>query len=122
MLKNLRSLFLSVSLCLCGVFPTLADENWPQFRGPTGQGLTDSTNLPTTWNEKQNVKWKTPIHGRSWSSPVIWGNQIWFTTATEDGRELFVMCVDKETGKIVHDKRLFEDPTANPVFRSEERR
>ena len=115
---NIRSVVVTASLCLCAVvLPSRADENWPQFRGPTGQGLSDSTGLPTAWSESKNVKWKTPIHGRSWSSPVIWGSQIWFTTATEDGRELFVVCVDKETGKIVHDKRLFEDPTANPVFK-----
>jgi outer membrane protein assembly factor BamB len=117
MLRTIRPLLVAVLVCLCGALACAADENWPQFRGPTGQGVSDSTGLPTTWNEHQHVKWKTPIHGRSWSSPVIWGNQIWFTTATEDGRELFVICVDKETGKIVRDRRLFEDPAANPVFK-----
>lgn len=54
------------------------------------------------------MKWKTPIHGRAWSSPVILGNQVWLTTATEDGRELFAICVDRDSGKIVHDLKLFE--------------
>ena len=119
MLKSIRPLVLGVSLGLCcaAALPAAADENWPQFRGPTGQGLSDSKNLPTAWSEQQHVKWKTAIHGKSWSSPVVWGSQIWLTTATEDGRELFVMCVDKETGKVIHDKRLFEDPAANPVFK-----
>src|SRR3954454_18883502 len=94
-----------------------ADENWPQFRGPTGQGVTDSKNLPTTWSETKNVKWKTAIHGRGWSSPVIWGDQIWVSSATDDGRELFALCVDKNTGKIVHDLKLFDDPAANQMFR-----
>jgi len=92
------------------------EEDWPQFRGPSGQGTTDAKGLPTTWNETKNVKWKTAIHGKGWSSPVIWGKQIWLTTATEDGHDLFVLCIDKESGKIIHDIRLFEDTAANPIF------
>jgi len=94
-----------------------ADENWPQFRGPTGQGITTSTAIPTTWSETKNVKWKTPIHGRGWSSPVVWGNQVWLTTADEDGRELSLLCIDKETGKIAHDLKLFVDPAPNTIFK-----
>jgi outer membrane protein assembly factor BamB len=116
MRQPLRTLLLAASLCLAAAFAR-AGDNWPQFRGPTGQGVTDSTGLPLTWGEGQNVKWKTPIHGRAWSSPVVWGSQIWLTTASEDGRYLSALCVDKETGKVVHDLKLFEDPTPNPVFK-----
>ena len=73
--------------------------------------MSDSKNLPLTWGEGQNVKWKTPIHGKAWSSPVIWKNQIWVTTATEDGHELGVICLDKSTGKILIDKILFHIQT-----------
>ena len=55
----------------------------------SGDGISTSTNLPLRWSEQQNVKWKTPIHGRAWSSPVIWGQQVWLTTATTNGQELF---------------------------------
>jgi outer membrane protein assembly factor BamB len=85
-----------------------ASENWNQFRGPTGQGLSDSTGLPLKWSEEQHVKWKTPIHGKAWSSPVIWGNQVWLTTATPDGRELYAVCVDRTTGRILSDQKLFD--------------
>lgn len=91
-----------------------ADQNWPQFRGPQGNGHTASDGLPTTWSETENVKWKTAIHGRAWSSPVIWGNQIWMTTATEDGKQLSVVVVNKDSGKIVYDKKLFD--VAEPQF------
>lgn len=88
---------------------TLADEvNWPQFRGPRGDGVSLSTGLPVEWGEGNHVKWKTPIHGRAWSCPVVWGDQIWVTTATEDGKELFAVCVDRESGKVVQDLKLFE--------------
>jgi len=85
-----------------------AADAWPQFRGPTGQGMSDATGLPLKWSETENVRWKTAIHGKAWSSPVVWGEQIWLTTATEDGRELFAVAVDRATGRILHDLKLFE--------------
>ena len=85
-----------------------AEINWPEFRGPTGDGLSTSTNLPLRWSEEQNVKWKTPIHGKAWSSPVIWGQQVWLTTATTNGQELFAVCVDPGTGRVLQDLKLFD--------------
>ena len=89
----------------------LGNDSWPEFRGPSGVGLSDARGLPLTWSEEKNVKWKTPIHGRGWSSPVVLGNQVWLTTATPDGHELFAVCVDRDTGKIVHDLKLFHVET-----------
>jgi outer membrane protein assembly factor BamB len=91
-----------------------ADDTWPQFRGPNGDGHASSKKLPVKFSETQNVKWKTPIHGKAWSSPVVWKNQIWLTTATEDGKKMSAVGVDAETGKIVHDLVIFEN--ANPEF------
>lgn len=91
--------------------PSLAADNWPQFRGPGGQGIAEAGRLPATWSEKENIAWKTAIHGKAWSSPVVWGDQVWLTTATENGRELSVLCVDKNNGKIIHDRKLFDVPT-----------
>jgi outer membrane protein assembly factor BamB len=84
---------------------------WPQFRGPDGNGQAPASKPPLTWAEGKNVRWKTAIHGRAWSSPVILGNQIWMTTATEDGRELFAIALDRESGKILHDLKLFDVAT-----------
>src|SRR6185503_18626384 len=92
-------------LCCTSVF---AADHWPQFRGPGGDGHSDAKGLPLTWSETNNVKWKLAIHDKGWSSPVIWGNQIWLTTATDEGGKLFALCVDRDTGKIVHDLKLFE--------------
>jgi outer membrane protein assembly factor BamB len=89
-------------------------ENWPQYRGPDGDGHSDAKGLPLTWSETNHVKWKTPIHGRAWSSPVIWGNQIWLTTATEDGRELSVLCLNREDGQVIRDTKIFD--VENPQF------
>ena len=83
-------------------------ENWPQFRGPDGTGHSDSRGLPLVWDESKNVVWKTPIHDRGWSSPVVYGKQIWLTSASKDGRDLFVLCLDRDTGKVLKDWKLFE--------------
>lgn len=87
---------------------TLPASDWPQFRGPAGDGLARTNRVPVTWSEEQNVKWKTEIHGRAWSSPVILGRQIWLTTATPDARQLFAVCVDADSGKILRDLKLFQ--------------
>ncbi|MDP6113065.1 MAG: PQQ-binding-like beta-propeller repeat protein [Planctomycetota bacterium] len=91
-----------------------ASENWPEYRGPTADGHSDSTGLPVSWNETRNVKWKTAIHGRAWSSPVVWGKQVWLTTAARNGKELSVLCVERDSGKVLFDKKLFD--IAKPQF------
>lgn len=99
------SLTLFATLALAGA--ALAGDNWPQFRGPNGEGKSDAKGLPLTWGEKENVVWKTPIHDKGWASPVVWGDQVWMTTAKADGTELFAVCVDRATGKVVHDLKVF---------------
>ena len=79
---------------------------WNQFRGPN-EGLAPQAKLPLEFTDTKNVQWRTPIHGLGWSSPVIWKQQVWVTTAREDGSELFAVCVDLETGKILHDIKVF---------------
>lgn len=86
----------------------LSADNWPQFRGPTGDGHSTAKNLPVKWTETENVRWKTPIHDKGWSAPVIWGNEIWLTTATTNGSALFVLTLDRKTGKVIRDVKLFD--------------
>ncbi|GAB4142559.1 MAG: PQQ-binding-like beta-propeller repeat protein [Planctomycetaceae bacterium] len=85
-----------------------ADRYWNQFRGPNGDGKSTAKNIPAKIGENQHVTWKTKIHGKGWSSPVVWKNQIWMQTATVDGHELFAVCVDAKTGKIIHDIKVFD--------------
>ena len=67
----------------------VADSHWNQFRGPNGDGKALSKNLTVEFSETKNVRWKTPIHDEGWSSPVVWGNQIWLTTGRLEGSEPF---------------------------------
>lgn len=108
--------FLALSLLLIAATGTLAaaSDNWPQFRGPGGDGISDAKSAPMTWSDTDHVKWKTNIHGKAWSSPVVWGNQVWMTTATPDGHELYAVCLDRESGKIIFAEKLFD--IANPQF------
>lgn len=85
-----------------------AEESWWQFLGPQGNGHASASNLPVQWTDSDNIAWKTPIHDRGWSSPVIYGDQIWLTTATVDGHKLFAICVDGKTGHVLHDIHLFD--------------
>ena len=87
-------------------------DNWPQFRGPNGDGRSQATGLPTRWSETENVKWKTAIPGDGYSSPVVFGDQIWCTGALENGKSLHAICLDKRSGKIIHDVEVFH--IANP--------
>ena len=93
---------LFVFLCV----PILA-QDWPEFRGPTGQGISDERGLPLTWSENKNVRWKVAIPGRGWSSPAIQGDKIWLTTATEDGKSLRAICVDRNTGVLLQNVEIF---------------
>ena len=79
----------------------VAAADWPQFRGPGGQGLAVDTKIPREWGEKKNVRWKTELPGRGHSSPVILGGQIWVTTASLKGDELGAVAIDQESGKIL---------------------
>jgi outer membrane protein assembly factor BamB len=83
-------------------------QDWPQFRGPGGQGISDERNVPLTWSETKNVRWKTAIPGRGWSSPVIHGERIWLTTATEEGRSLRAIGVNVNTGAIEQNVEIFQ--------------
>jgi outer membrane protein assembly factor BamB len=106
-----------------------AAEDWPQFRGPSGQGLsTETASLPLDLSAAKNIRWKTPLPGTGWSSPAIAGNRLWLTTSTQQpGISLRLLGVDTVSGKIVvdteviqvrdkgpglHGKNTFASPTA----------
>lgn len=93
---------------------------WPDKNGPTFNGIVpaaDAARIPLTWDEAtgKNIVWKTPLEGIGHSTPVIGGDMIWFTSATEDGKKQFVYGIDRKTGKIVHHLLAFENPAPEPL-------
>jgi outer membrane protein assembly factor BamB len=97
-----------VLLSLVSVFAVA--ENWPQFRGPNGDGHSTEKNVPLTWSESSNVRWKIPLPGKGWSSPIVVDNEVWLTTATDGGRSLRALSVDALNGKIEADVEVFSLP------------
>lgn len=118
------------------VFSLVFVDNWPQWRGPRGQGVSEEKNLPLEWSPTKNIKWKTPIAGRGHSSPIVWGNRLFLTTSIEGavipgatavkhivnnevvnlpdtvGAErshtLKLICVDTESGRILWERTVHE--------------
>jgi len=117
MSRLLSCLFVSVVVLAAG----LSAADWPQFRGPAGDGRATARNLPTEWNETKNVAWKAEIPGRGWSSPSLFQNRLYLTTAVpaEAGSvsgplSLRALCVDAATGRIVWNVEVFEEPADAP--------
>jgi len=86
-----------------------APQDWPQFRGPGGQGQAAGEGFPLQWSETQHVAWKVPVPGRGWSSPVVSGSKVWLTTAAPAGRDtsLRLMAFELETGRQALDVEVF---------------
>ena len=111
--------------------------NWPQWRGPDSQGVSNGKNLPTEWSETKNVLWKTAIPGKGFSQPIIWGKKVFLTTDIEGGPEptgykppkriigekefthpewdgvdklhtFKTLCLDRDTGKILWEQTSYE--------------
>lgn len=120
----MNSTRLLIAASLAALSTSLPAAEWPEWRGPGGQGHAQATGLPASWSETKNVTWKTELPGRAWSSPVIEGRSIWLTTAIEtpakkedverrlkantgdqaltvlERLELRALCVDRDTGKL----------------------
>lgn len=127
-----RSTFVGLFLTCLGS-ATLAAAEWPQFRGPNGQGHSTAKGLPSEWSETTNIVWKTALPGKGWSSPVIDGKQIWLTYAIDDpiseeakrqklksntGNQplqlagtvhMHALCVDRDSGKVFHDVEVLTE-------------
>lgn len=95
---SLKWLLGLVLLAPCSL-PHASAANWPSWRGPTNDGVTEETSLPTHWSTTENVKWKTPLPGPGNSTPVVWGDQVLITQASDAGKKRELLCFDRKTGK-----------------------
>lgn len=108
---SVHQLFVTMLLLTGTMDYSATAADWTQFRGPTGQGHADASELPVRWSESENLVWKIALPGNGWSSPVVTNNQIFITTAVVDEAEkttsLRVMCLDGADGKTIWDVEVF---------------
>ena len=110
---------LTLSLLVQSRVEVCAD--WPEFRGPFGDGHVTAPGdhktlgLPLHWDETKNIKWKTPIPFHGQSTPVIRDGQIWVTTATEEGTDLYAICVDEGSCKVLFNEKVFHTDKPEPL-------
>lgn len=100
--------FFSFLLALMAFSGLLSAGNWPQFRGPTAQGRATDENPPLKWSATENIEWKTELPGEAWSSPIVWLDRVFVTTATDSGESCHLLSLDRKTGKILWDKEVFK--------------
>ena len=89
------------------------EGEWPQFRGPTGQGLSAAVNVPIAWDATTHIAWKVELPGRGWSSPVLAKGRLYLTTAIGDEDvALHAVCLDAASGRTIWDSEIFRPDSA----------
>ncbi len=106
---------LVTSLVLLANQSSSAVDGWPEYRGPHANGCAEAEDLPLEWSESRNIRWKTAIHDKGWSTPIILEDQIWLTTASTDGQKMYVLCLDQEDGRVLLDQKLLDVPNPRPL-------
>ena len=108
-----------LTIALIVLLDTGARADWPEFRGPTGDGHAAASDqklgVPLEWSEQSNIRWKTAIPHRGWSTPVVLGGQVWITTASESGHDYYAIGLDAETGAIRFNERVFQTDNPEPL-------
>lgn len=105
----MRSSLMMLAIC---VFVTCCGrgENWPAWRGPRGDGTSLEKNIPTSWNSTNHVAWKTAVPGEGHSSPIVWGDRVFLTTALKESEERVVLCIDRREGKQLWQQTVLRSP------------
>jgi len=113
-----RITFISL-FCLIGLTVAASADNWPTWRGPTRDGISKETGLPVEWSEKKNIAWKLPKLGKSGSTPVVWGDRIFFTNPTgpKTGGQMMLMSLST-AGHVLWEKPL--GATGHPHLKPDE--
>jgi outer membrane protein assembly factor BamB len=114
----MRLYLLTIAVIIAAI--TARAEDWPEFRGPTGQGLSRAHNLPVEWSGTKNVVWKQAVPGKGWSSPVLVAGRIYLTSAiaAEQGSSISLraLCLEAAMGKLVWNTEVCA-PSVGPATR-----
>ncbi len=95
----------------------LLSENWPNWRGPSGDGISLEKGIPVKWSPTENIAWRVAIPGKGHSSPVVWGNKVFLTTCLPEKEQRLLLCLDQRTGKKLWQKVVLNSPleTIHPL-------
>jgi outer membrane protein assembly factor BamB len=88
-------------------------ENWPNWRGPNGDGTSSGTSFPVVWDSVKNIVWKSTVPGTGYSSPIIWEDRLFITTASVANQEKMLLCYDCHTGRLLWQKTVLRSPFEN---------
>jgi outer membrane protein assembly factor BamB len=98
--------FLAIPILLVLTVPAWG-ENWPGFRGPMGQGISSETGLPAKWSATDNIAWSVQIAGEGWSSPIVWNDRVFVTTAADGGESCRIVALARADGKVLWNVEVF---------------
>lgn len=108
-MSNNKFLIFILLLLTVNIFSVTQAQNWPGWRGPNGDGTSVETNLPTEWDSVTNVIWKSPVPGIGHSSPIIWENKLFITSALPETQEKILLCYDNKKGDLLWQKIVVKD-------------
>jgi outer membrane protein assembly factor BamB len=97
-MNRLSALF-AFPILLAAAASTLFAENWPAWRGPNANGVSNARDLPVTWTQTENIRWKTPLDGPCNSTPIVWGDRVFLTQGLDGGRRRAIVAIDRSSGK-----------------------
>ena len=112
-MTKFKYLIFILTLLIVNSISVTQAQNWPNFRGPNGDGTSIETNLPTRWDSRTNVVWKSPVPGLGHSSPIIWEDKLYITTALSETQEKLLLCYDCKSGHLLWQKTVIKSTFEN---------
>ena len=123
-MPSVQQLILIAILSICSIANA---DDWPQFRGPSGNATASDSDPPTTWSDSENIVWKTALPGRGASSPIVSGKHVFLTAYTGFGVDaqepgdkanlrLHVLCFERNSGKLLWDKSIKASPSTQKLW------
>ena len=85
-------------------------ENWPGWRGPSGDGISAGKGIPTKWSSKENIAWRIAVPGEGHSSPIVWGDKVFLTSSLTEKNKRILLCIDRLSGQTVWQRDVVQSP------------
>ena len=85
-------------------------ENWPGWRGPSGDGVSAGKGIPTKWSSTENIAWKIAVPGEGHSSPIVWGDKVFLTSSLTEKNKRILLCIDRLSGQTVWQRDVVQSP------------